>query len=276
MTARIRLVRGCYVEPEAGLAERCAAALGQASEDCVIAGLAAAALHGFWLPSDSVRPELAATAPDRRSAEMTRMRRPGIAMHRWEIPQSQVTLVNGLPATTLERTWWDLAARLSLPDLVAAGDSALQRGASVRVLEALVRERAHRRGNANARAALPMLDGRSASRPESHLRVAVIQAGLTCFEVNEPVHDRNHGWLATPDLSCRESRIALEYQGVEHADAARMRRDITRATSLRRDDWLVLCYGPAEVFGRPWQIGPELITLHRERSRTRTPARVVS
>lgn len=149
--------------------------------------------------------------------------------------------MSGLPATTLERTWWDLAVRLSLSDLVATGDRALQLGASVRVLEALVRARARRRGNANARAALPMLGRRSASRPESHLRVAVIQAGLTCLEVNEPVHDRNHGWLATPDLSCRESRIALEYQGGEHADAARMRRDITRATSLRRDDRLVLC-----------------------------------
>jgi len=96
--------------------------------------------------------------------------------------------------------------------------------------------------------------------------LAVRAAGLQCFEVNEPVLDEVGEWLAEPDLSCAEAKIALEYQGSDHADLLRMRRDITRATDLRQRGWLVLSYGPAQVFGRPWQIGPELRQLVEQRA----------
>jgi very-short-patch-repair endonuclease len=115
-----------------------------------------------------------------------------------------------------------------------------------------------RRGIRTARAALSLLDARSRSRPESHLRVAVVRGGLTCFAVNEAIHNEHGEWLAEPDLSCKEARIALEYQGADHADVKRMRKDITRAKDVRRSDWLMLSYGPAEVFNRPWEIAPEL------------------
>ena len=35
-------------------------------------------------------------------------------------------------------------------------------------------------------------------------------------------------WLAEPDLSYDEARLALEYNGADHAKVERMRRDITR------------------------------------------------
>jgi hypothetical protein len=78
------------------------------------------------------------------------------------------------------------------------------------------------------------------------------------FEVNEPVFRDEGGWLAEPDLSLAEARIALEYQGAQHADPARMRKDITRELDMRRHHWCLFEYGPAEVFGRPWQIGPQI------------------
>jgi very-short-patch-repair endonuclease len=74
------------------------------------------------------------------------------------------------------------------------------------------------------------------------------------------------GWLAKPDLSLREAKLALEYQGAEHAKVKRMRRDITRETDMRREGWRVLDYGPAEVFGRPWEIAPEVRQLVQERA----------
>ncbi len=76
--------------------------------------------------------------------------------------------------------------------------------------------------------------------------------------MNEPVYRDEGGWLAEPDLSLPEAKIALEYQGEDHAKTQRMRKDITRGTDLRREKWLCLPYGPAEVFGRPWEIAPEL------------------
>jgi len=116
-----------------------------------------------------------------------------------------------------------------------------------------------RRHNAKrAYAALELLDERSRSRPESHLRVAISGPGMPRFEVNVAIYRSEGGWLAEPDLSLKEARLALEYQGADHAALKRMRKDITRFTDMRRDEWLTIPYGPAEVFGQPYLIKPEI------------------
>ena len=122
------------------------------------------------------------------------------------------------------------------------------------------------RGVRRARTALALLDERSRSRPESHLRVAVSAPDLPRFAVNEPVYRQEGGWLAEPDLSLAEAGIALEYQGDVHAAIARMRKDMTRFLDMRREGWLCLAYGPAETFGRPWQIAAEARAAVRERA----------
>ncbi len=167
-------------------------------------------------------------------------------------------MIDGVPATSLARTWADLAAVLGTPDLVAAGDSALRSGATIKQMQDVLRASTHVRGIRQARRVLPRLDGRSRSRAESHLRVAASSARLPGFDVNVGVYRDEGGWLAEPDLSLRSAKLALEYQGAEHAATERMRKDITRAADLRREGWLCIEYGPAEVFGRPWQIAPDL------------------
>lgn len=171
-----------------------------------------------------------------------------------------------MPVASMARTWVDLAATLALPDVVAAGDSALRLGATGDDLVDAVGRSSRLKGVGRARNALPMLNGRSRSRAESHLRVAATAPDLPAFQVNEPIHRDEGGWLAEPDLSLAEAKIALEYQGAEHASSKRMRKDITRGTDMRRDGWLVLLYGPVQVFGRPWQIAPELRGWIRERA----------
>ena len=61
-------------------------------------------------------------------------------------------------------------------------------------------------------------------------------------------------------------RIALEYQGADHAELARMRRDLSRAHDLRSERWVVLEYGPAEVFRRPAQVRAEVRRTAWERA----------
>ena len=78
------------------------------------------------------------------------------------------------------------------------------------------------------------------------------------FAVNEAVYRDEGGWLAEPDLSLPRAKIALEYQGAEHAQPTRMRKDITRSADLRSQSWLCIAFGPAEVFARPHQIKPEI------------------
>ncbi|UQX89949.1 DUF559 domain-containing protein [Jatrophihabitans telluris] len=197
---------------------------------------------------------------------MTRSRRPELRTHRNEIRRADVTVLDGLPVTTLARSWWALGAVLRLADLVAAGDCALRLGVTIDALDEQRRLWRGRRGNRTVAAALPLLDQRSRSRPETHLRVIVRLGGLDCFDVNTPISNSDGEWLAEPDLSCEQARVALEYQGSDHAELSRMRRDITRATDLRRAGWMLLNYGPAEVFGRPEQIAPELRHLVQRRA----------
>jgi hypothetical protein len=206
----LRLTRGHYLAlGEPTLVDRCSALLGANPPNTIAVGTTAAALHQLWLPSQPTVLEFATCEPGRRSAEMTRSRRPEIRTHRRDIRLSDRTTVQGIPATSLARTWWDLAAELSLPDLVAAGDRALQVGCHPSELVGMVRVMAHRRGNRRARLAVELLDQRPRSRPESHLRVAVRQGGLDCFEVNQPVTDEYGQWLAEPILPKCENRLGI-------------------------------------------------------------------
>ncbi len=96
--------------------------------------------------------------------------------------------------------------------------------------------------------------------------MAVTVDGLPAFAVNEAVYRDEGGWLAEPDLSLAEAKIAIEYQGEEHADASRMRRDLTRFADLRANGWAVLAYGPAETFTRPWTAPNEVRAVLRVRA----------
>lgn len=189
---------------------------------------------------------------------MTRTKRPEFRAHRFKLAAADRAVVDGLPIMCVARTWVDLATTFSVPDLVAAGDSALRGGTALDELADAVRRCALLRGIRRARAALPLLDGRSRSRPESHLRVAISGSDMPRFEVNAAIYRDEGGWLGEPDLSLADAKLALEYQGEDHASLERMRKDITRGRDIRADGWLCLYYGPAEVFGRPWTIRPEV------------------
>jgi hypothetical protein len=113
---------------------------------------------------------------------------------------------------------------------------------------------------------IDLLNPRARSRAESHLRYAIVSAGLPCPEVNVPIHNDRGEWLAEPDLVYREARFALEYNGADHAEVDRMRKDITRAIDVHVGEWLSIAFGPAQVFGRPWQIGPIVRTTLLDRA----------
>ena len=95
--------------------------------------------------------------------------------------------------------------------------------------------------------------------------MALVGAGLPAPEVNVSVHDERGGWLAEPDLSYPVARLAVEYQGAEHADPGRMRRDAARHMDLRRAGWDVLYYTAARcspirrcrwrTFAARWPLG---------------------
>ena len=266
----LRIARGIHLRPpDPSLAARCAALLGAMPVGSVVSGVTAAALHQLWLPPQPVDAPLDITvaASGGTSDRLAYPRRAEVTAHRRRLAVADLARVDGIPLTSVARTWLDLARTLPIPDLVAAGDSALRTHQVASAdLAALIESSVDRRGVRAARRALPMLSARSRSRPESHLRVAVTAPDLPPFRVNEAIADEHGQWLAEPDLALDEARLALEYQGADHAEPERMRRDMTRVTDLRRAGWLVLLFGPAEVLRRPQLIAPEVRWIIRARA----------
>ncbi len=221
----------------------------------VIAGLSAAALHGLWLPELPAHPvELIVACEPELPRDVAASRRPEVRARRRTLRPDEISRCGEVPVTTLARTWCDLAESLSMPDLIAAGDSALRGACEVADLRAVLARAFHRRGVRKARAALPLLDARARSRPESHLRYALVGSGLPPPEVNSPICSAHGEWLAEPDLHYPAARLALEYNGAEHARPDRMRRDITRDLDYQVAGWRVITFGPTQVFRHPDQV----------------------
>jgi len=231
----------------------------------VLSHRSAANLWGIWQPRyDGL--EVSTPAGLRGSRNTTSVQRVTVTAHRRILRPDERVIHLGLPATTLERTWLDLANLLALPDLIAAGDSVLRLGASAESLAAAMQRAKGARGVRRGRAVLPLLDARSRSRPESRLRAALLLAGLPRPEVNRPIFDDHHGWLAEPDLHYREARLALEYNGEEHAERGRMARDSTRLLQVQRAGWEVRTYTSVDAFKRLDEVVLDVRTLLRIRA----------
>lgn len=260
MSDFVKLGHGLYrpVEAVQELSDRCGAYLDAMPSDTVVGGLTAARLHGMWLPQPRLdeRIELVTARPESRPHELARCRRREIRPRRRTLRPHEIVVTDRFALTSIARTWVDLAETLSLEDLVAAGDSALRGSVDHGDLTRAVQEAFRRRGVLRARRALELLDERSRSRPESHLRCAVVLGGLPWPDVNQAIYTDRGEWLAEPDLSYRGARLALEYNGRDHAEVDQFRKDITREIDIDGNDWKVIVFGPAQVFGHPYRIAP--------------------
>jgi very-short-patch-repair endonuclease len=65
-----------------------------------------------------------------------------------------------------------------------------------------------------------------------------------------PIHDRGRRVVAHADLGYEEWRLALEYEGRQHADPEQFGRDIDRYSLMAAGGWLVLRYA-ARHLARP-------------------------
>lgn len=198
-------------------------------------GTTAASLWGMPVPVGAdVAADLHVAVPSPHRAP----RGVGIAGHKYVIAPGEVVIAETLPLTSLERTWCDLASELQMPDLVAAGDWALRAGMSMADLANLVVRHPGRRGRALRREALGLLDARSESPKESHVRVLLVRAGLGGFEPNVEVVVFGHRYRL--DLAWPARKIVIEYQGGYHHDPAQWRRDMTRRSRLEAAGWTVV------------------------------------
>jgi very-short-patch-repair endonuclease len=68
-------------------------------------------------------------------------------------------------------------------------------------------------------------------------------------EIQVPVHDRWGREVAHADLGYSRSKVALEYEGRQHAERDQFDRDIDRYSLMATDGWLLLRFATRHVGG---------------------------
>lgn len=199
--------------------------------DGVIAGRAAAALHGAkWVD---------ATTPIEMLWRSGRPPR-GIVVRNERLDADDIEWVKGLPVTTPLRTAFDLARHLPR-DLAVRHLDALARETGITADEVLLLSERYRRarGLPRARIALPLMDGGAQSHQETRIRLILIDDGLppprTQIRITDGVQD------AFIDMGYDEPKVGFDYEGKHHSeDRGQYVHDIGRAELIDRRGWIDL------------------------------------
>jgi hypothetical protein len=196
----------------------------------------------------------------------------GIRVHRSTVSAADVVTIDDAEGlvrlTTPLRTVWDIGTQEPVAAAVALVDAMVHAG-HVRPaqLDRLAAEATGRWGARRVGAVVPLVDGRSESRPESLVRVACVRAGLPVpvpqFEVLAAGR-----FLGRVDLAWPEARLIVEYEGAHHFDELQIRRDDGRYARLVAAGWRVIRLSSADLrdlpavvariaqaLGRPGQVG---------------------
>ncbi|TFV50445.1 hypothetical protein E4P43_10825 [Blastococcus sp. TF02A-35] len=170
--------------------------------------------------------------------------------HARRLHAEDVVLHHDLRVTSGAQTYLDLAETLPPAELVAVGDALLRAGHLDGVSLARRLARAARvRGVVRARKCASLLSPLSMSRPESLVRYWLTVSNLPTPVPQLPVLDRWGREVAHADLGYAEWKVALEYEGRQHADADQFRRDIDRYSLMAADGWLVLRFAGRHLTG---------------------------
>jgi hypothetical protein len=198
---------------------------------CIIAGRAAAALHGAsWIEA----------ATPIEMIGRARRRQPGIIVREERIRADELMRLDDLLVTTPARTALDIARHLPRSEAVAHLDAlAAATGLDAASGLSLADRYTGARGIQRARAALPLTDPGAQSPRESWLRLLLIDAGYPRPVTQIPVTD---GYAtAFVDLGWDEPKIGLEYEGAHHqTDRGQHVRDIGRYDMLEELGWLII------------------------------------
>ncbi|TKJ16663.1 hypothetical protein [Blastococcus sp. CCUG 61487] len=230
------VARGLYVSRalEPDLATRCRAWALRLPDDAAFGLGTAAALVGAPVPT---RGGVHVVLTPRRVLPQ----HSGLSVHARSLGEEDVVERDGLRLTSGAQTFLDLAPHLAPADLLALGDGLVRLGATDAAALAARLTRADRvRGVVRARRWAPHVDGRAASPRESLLRYWLLASDLPEPELQLPVHDRWGRAVAHADLGYGRWKVALEYEGRQHADRDQFDRDIDRYSLMAADGWLAL------------------------------------
>jgi hypothetical protein len=193
----------------------------------IVAGRAAAALHGVQWIDDTVPIEL--IAKHGRS-------RPGVAVRSERIGDDEVCEIGELLVTTPSRTALDLARHLPRDAAVAHLD-ALAAATAVTPPEIRTLEERYRRarGIQAARVAVDLMDGGARSPRETALRLLLIDAGLPRPRTNVEVGDNT--WSTAIAMGWDGPMVGIDFEEDEPIDGYRAVQHIEREELFHRLGW---------------------------------------
>lgn len=175
--------------------------------DSVISFASAAIMHGLPAPWSSLnKVHLTRNRPD--SGRIRSL----VHVHTARLRPDEICVIDGLPVTSLARTFVDLARTVSLGWGVAAGDAALRLGMTNDDLFEQLDRAKRRRGSGLARAAGRLLDPLSESPGESLSGVLFYEEGLPIPELQVDLYDGSTK-IATVDFLWREQGTVGEFDG---------------------------------------------------------------
>ena len=235
-----RVHRGVYAVGRADLTPKghWMAAVLACGDGAVLSHAKAAALHAIRRSAASSI-DIAVPGPSPIS-------RPRIRVHRHpHLAEADVTLIDGIPVTSVSRTLLDLATLLREPQLERACDQAvINRVFDMREMANLLRRSRGRRGVARLRNALARGDlGENvpASGLEVRYRDLCARAGLPKPDINRYILLGNE--YHRVDFLWRKERVVIETDGNRyHSTGWQRARDIHRDTLLDRHG-----YGHARI-----------------------------
>jgi hypothetical protein len=228
------IFRDVYVpkDYEPSLTDRAVGAWLWSRRRCVLAGVAAAALHGAaWVDADVPIELIGKSARPQNS----------LVVRDETLGRHEVTQIRGLPVTTVCRTAFDLGRHLPRHQAVARLD-ALMRATpfSTEELNVLAAQHKGLRGVRRSMAALALVDGGAMSPRETWLRLVLLHAGLPKPTSQLPLR-RGRGLVGVFDLGWDEYKVAAEYDGDYHrSDRRRFVKDIDKLGIAEDEGWIVI------------------------------------
>jgi hypothetical protein len=211
-----------------------------------------------------------------------RAQHPGLAVHETRaLSLRDVTEVDGIPVTTVERTIFDLAAIRSRFSVDLAMDAALRRDlTTIDELCALVR-RVGKRGRKGTKLLRGLLSERDANYvPTESEREQMLLGVLRSHGLPEPerqfsIYDESGEFLARPDLVYRDLKIAMEYDSYQHhvgKDA--LVRDSRRRNATTAIGWITLVATAEDVrYGQGRQFASDVRKTRATRQLASTDAK---
>lgn len=182
--------------------------------------------------------------------------RAGTRIHLAEIPATHLTVMRGVPVTSVARTVVDLARVGSFAEGVVVADSALRTGkVTVAGIKAVIAECERWPGVRRARRAIEFSDGRAESALESIGRAVFHEHGLPPPELQVWVGTDDLGVVGRADYLWRKYRTVAEADGaVKYANPGRAISQLNRDARLRDAGFEVVHFTWQEITMAPRQV----------------------